>query len=66
MTLRDRCDAIDRTATAIENVLFVYTPVPELLTADEREADEQAANARVEAEVPGFSESIPSLTQPRP
>ncbi|WP_328953685.1 hypothetical protein [Kitasatospora purpeofusca] len=62
MTLRDRYDAIDRTATAIENVLFVYTPVPDLLTPDEREADEQAASARVEAEVPGYSDTLPSLT----
>ncbi|MGW3177743.1 hypothetical protein ACWDD9_00570 [Kitasatospora sp. NPDC001119] len=61
MTLRDRCDAIDRTATAIENVVFVYTPVPDLLTPDEREADEQAATARVEAEVPGYVETLPSL-----
>ncbi|MFD9687878.1 hypothetical protein ACFWXO_19215 [Kitasatospora sp. NPDC059088] len=59
MTLRERFDAIDRTATAIENVVFIYTPVPDLLTADEREADEQAAHARVEAEVPGFSETLP-------
>ncbi|MER7705479.1 hypothetical protein ABTX81_21625 [Kitasatospora sp. NPDC097605] len=61
MTLRDRFDAIDRTAAAIENVLFVYTPVPDLLAEDEREADEQAANARVEAEVPGYSDTLPSL-----
>ncbi|MFF4815100.1 hypothetical protein ACFY2K_10985 [Kitasatospora sp. NPDC001309] len=61
MTLRDRLDAIDRTATAIENVLFIYTPVPDLLTPDEREADEQAANARVGAEVPGFQDSLPSM-----
>ncbi|WP_405007496.1 hypothetical protein OHV13_28610 [Kitasatospora purpeofusca] len=61
MTLRDRFDPLDRTATAIENVLFVYTPVPDLLTPDDREADEQAANARVEAEVPGFSDTLPSL-----
>ncbi|WP_406111287.1 hypothetical protein [Kitasatospora purpeofusca] len=61
MTLRDRFDAIDRTATAMENIVFVYTHVPDLLTPDEREADEQAANARVEAEVPGFSDTLPSL-----
>ncbi|MGW2539408.1 hypothetical protein ACWC5I_00670 [Kitasatospora sp. NPDC001574] len=61
MTLRDHFDAIDRTATAIENVLFIYTPVPEVLTPAEREADEQAAAARVEAEVPGFSDTLPSL-----
>ncbi|MFB8167338.1 hypothetical protein ACFC60_05200 [Kitasatospora purpeofusca] len=61
MTLRDRFDAIDRTAAAIDNVLFVYTPVPDLLAEDEREADEQAANARVEAEVPGYSDTLPSL-----
>ncbi|MFJ7909012.1 hypothetical protein [Kitasatospora sp. NPDC096204] len=61
MTLRDRFDAIDRTATAIENVVFVYTPVPDPLTLDERAADEQAANARVEAEVPGYSDTLPSL-----
>ncbi|MFB7377791.1 hypothetical protein ACFC6U_02810 [Kitasatospora purpeofusca] len=61
MTLRDRFDAIDRTAAAIENVLFVYTPVPDPLAEDEREADEQAANARVEAEVPGYSDTLPSL-----
>lgn len=59
MTLRDRFDSIDRTATAIENVLFIYTPVPDPLTADEREADEQAANARVEAEVPGYTDTLP-------
>ncbi|MFJ6622348.1 hypothetical protein ACIQOW_32800 [Kitasatospora sp. NPDC091335] len=61
MTLRDRFDAIDRTATAIENVLFVYTPVPDALSPDEREADEQAANARIQAEVPGYVETLPSL-----
>ncbi|MFF4922922.1 MULTISPECIES: hypothetical protein [unclassified Kitasatospora] len=61
MTLRDRYDAIDRTATAIENVVFVYTPVPDVLTEDEREADEQAANARVRAEVSAFLETLPSL-----
>ncbi|WP_043477472.1 hypothetical protein [Kitasatospora sp. MBT66] len=61
MTLRDRFDPLDRTASAIENVLFVYTLVPDLLTPDEREADEQAANARVEAEVPGYSDTLPSL-----
>ncbi|KOV10139.1 hypothetical protein ADK60_38455 [Streptomyces sp. XY431] len=61
MTLRERFDAIDRTATAIENVVFVYSPVPDLLTPDEREADEQAANVRVEAEVPGYSDTLPSL-----
>ncbi|MFJ5924838.1 hypothetical protein ACIQF6_19770 [Kitasatospora sp. NPDC092948] len=61
MTLRDRYDAIDRTATAIENVLFIYTPVPDPLTREEREADEQAANARVGAEVPGFSDTLPSI-----
>ncbi|WP_043477128.1 hypothetical protein [Kitasatospora sp. MBT66] len=62
MTLRERFDAIDRTATAIENVVFIYTPVPDPLTPDEREADEQAANARVEAEVPGFADTLPALT----
>ncbi|MEU4116142.1 hypothetical protein AB0F71_16795 [Kitasatospora sp. NPDC028055] len=62
MTLRERFDAIDRTSTAIENVLFIYAPVPDPLTPDEREADEQAANARVEAEVPGFTDTLPSLT----
>ncbi|WP_043477715.1 hypothetical protein [Kitasatospora sp. MBT66] len=62
MTLRDRYGAIDRTATAIENIVFVYTPVPDLLSPYEREADEQAASARVEAEVPGFSDTLPSLT----
>ncbi|MFD4397870.1 hypothetical protein [Kitasatospora sp. NPDC058478] len=61
MTLRDRIEAIDRTATAIENIVFIYTPVPDPLTPDERETDEQAANARVEAEVPGFSDTLPSL-----
>ncbi|WP_031067087.1 hypothetical protein [Streptomyces sp. NRRL WC-3742] len=59
MTLRDRFDSIDRTATAIESVLFIYNPVPDVLTADEREADEQAATARVEAEVPGYSDTLP-------
>ncbi|MFC8721375.1 hypothetical protein [Kitasatospora sp. NPDC057198] len=61
MTLRDRFDAIDRTATAIENVLFIYTPVPDLLAPAERAADEEAATTRVQAEVPDFSDTLPSL-----
>ncbi|WP_327065922.1 hypothetical protein [Kitasatospora sp. NBC_01302] len=61
MTLRDRFDSLDRTASAIENVVFIYTPVPDVLTPAEREADEQAANARVLAEVPGYSDTLPSL-----
>ncbi|MBO1415548.1 hypothetical protein [Streptomyces sp. FH025] len=61
MTLRDRFDAIDRTATAIENIVFVYTPFPDLIPAEEREADEQAAIARVSSEVPDYSELLPSL-----
>ncbi|MFI2609649.1 hypothetical protein [Kitasatospora sp. NPDC018619] len=61
MTLRDRYDAIDRTATAIENIVFIYTPVPDPLTPQERAAGEQAATARVRAEVPGFSDTLPSL-----
>ncbi|WP_406206815.1 hypothetical protein OH807_33560 [Kitasatospora sp. NBC_01560] len=61
MTLRDRFDSLDRTASAIENVVFIYTPVPDVLSPAEREADEQAANARVLAEVPGYSDTLPSL-----
>ncbi|MFB7947020.1 hypothetical protein ACFC6L_19130 [Kitasatospora phosalacinea] len=61
MTLRDRFDAIDRTATAIENVLFIYTPVPDPLAPAERAAGEQAATARVRAEVPDFSDTLPSI-----
>ncbi|MCX4751430.1 hypothetical protein OG455_39030 [Kitasatospora sp. NBC_01287] len=61
--MRDRFNALDRTATAIENVVFIYTPVPDLLTLDEREAAERAANARVANEVPGYSDTLPSMLE---